>query len=63
MSLLVVVLILIVWAIYGIVRALTPSDPPIDDIDAHCRKVMQSGNQKQARQFIKQDAARRRNQK
>ena len=61
MSLLATVLILMVWAIYGIVRGLTPSDQPIDDIDKHCKGVMQCGNQKERRKFIKQDAARRRN--
>jgi len=60
MWLIIVVLILIVLLIYKIVTGLTPNDPPIDDIETHSRKVMQFSNKKRARQFIKDDAKRRR---
>ena len=61
MSLVAVVLILLVWAVYGIARAIKPSDPYIDDINEHCKSVMQRSNIKERKKYIRQDAARRRN--
>ena len=60
MSLLIVVLILIGWAIYGVIQKATPSDPPIDDIEAHIKKLMQADSQVERRRIIKEDANRRR---
>ena len=60
MHLLIVILILIAWAIYGIIKSATPQDPPIDDINEYCRKISNCRGKAEARQFIKQDAIRRR---
>ena len=60
MSLLVVVLILIVWAIYGIVQGLTPSNPQIDDMAEHLKTIQSLPNQK-ARQKYSRNMARKSN--
>ena len=61
MSLLIVLLLLLIWAVYCIIKNATPHDPPIDNIEEHTLKLMQLSNQKERRKFIKQDAQRRRN--
>ena len=59
MSLLAVVLILIFWACYAIIKKAIPQDPPIGDMEAHLRQL-QSLDPKMRRAFIRQDAKRRR---
>lgn len=39
MYLVVVILILLVWAVYGIKEALTPSAPPIENLDDHLKHL------------------------
>lgn len=62
MDLLVVILILIVWGIYGIVQKLTPPDPTFTDeeLKEHLEQLSRIPDPKAKRKFIKQDAARRR---
>ena len=62
MDLLVVILILIAWAIYGIVQKLTPPDPPFTDeeFNVFIDQLSRIPDPKAKRKFIKQDAARRR---
>ena len=42
MSLLAVILILLLWAGIGLKDKLTPSKPPIEDMENHLRMVMQA---------------------
>lgn len=60
MGLAILVLFLIVWAGYSIVKKIIPPDPPIDDLDTYAKRLMQCRNQKEKKRFIRQDAARRR---
>lgn len=53
MELLAVVLILIVWAIIAIKKALEPTIPPIDDIFKHCKIIHQLPNQKARQKYLK----------
>lgn len=53
MSLLVVILILIVWAIYGICRALQPKNPPIEDMEKHLKTIQSLPNQKARQKYLK----------
>lgn len=42
MSLLIVILILLFWAGLGLKDKLTPSKPPIEDMESHLKIVMQA---------------------
>lgn len=53
MYLIVVVLILLVWAGYGIWSALTPPAPPIEDMDAHLKKIQSLGSQKDRQKYLR----------
>lgn len=53
MYLVVVILILLVWAIYGIKEALTPPTPPIKDLDSHLKIISRMGSQKERRKYLK----------
>ncbi len=53
MYLVVVILILLVWAGYGIKEALTPPAPPIKDLDSHVKTVTQMGSQKERQKYLR----------
>ncbi len=53
MYLVVVILILLVWAVYGIKEAFTPSAPQIKDLDSHIKTVTQMGSQKERQKYLK----------
>ena len=53
MALVVVVLILLVWAVYGIKEALTPAAPPIKDLDGYTKTITQMGSQKERQKYLK----------
>ena len=53
MALLAVVLILIAWAVIGVREAAQPKNPPIDDVQEHCKTVMQLPNKKTRRKYLK----------
>lgn len=53
MSLLAVIVILIIWAIYAAVRAATPANPPIDNMEKHLKKVQSLPNQKARQKYLK----------
>lgn len=59
MALAAVVVILLVWAVIGIYNAAQPTNPPIDNIQEHCKTVMQLPNKK-ARQKYLRDLSKRR---
>lgn len=53
MALLAVILILIAWAVIGVREAAQPKNPPIDDVQEHCKTVMQLPNKKTRRKYLK----------
>lgn len=59
MALLAVVLILIAWAVIGVREAAQPKNPPIDNIQEHCKTVMRLPNKKARQKYIKDLSKRR----
>ncbi|MBR1373452.1 hypothetical protein IJ556_03265 [bacterium] len=59
MALLAVILILIVWGIIVLKQAVTPSNPPIDYIQEHCRIIQSLPNQKARQKYLKDLAKRK----
>lgn len=53
MSLLVVVLILLVWAIYGIAQALKPEPKPIENIDEHLQTLYSLPDVKSRQRYLR----------
>ena len=53
MHLLVVVLILIVWALYGLVKAAQPSNPPIEDMEQHLKDIQNLPDAKARQKYLK----------
>lgn len=53
MYLVVVILILFVWAVYGIKEALTLPKPPIKDLDSHIKTIVKMDNQKERQKDLK----------
>lgn len=52
MYLLVVILILIVWAIYGAIKTMQPANPPIEDMEQHLKKIQSLPNQKARQKYL-----------
>lgn len=52
MALLAVILILIVWGIIKLKEAATPRNPPIDNIQEHCRIIQSLPNQKTRQKYL-----------
>ena len=52
MYLVVVILILLVWAGYGIKGALTPPSPPIKDLNEHVKHLISLPTQKARRKYL-----------
>lgn len=59
MALLAVVLILIAWVVIGVREAAQPKNPPIDNVQEHCKTVMQLPNKKTRRKYLKDLSKRR----
>ena len=59
MSLLVVVLILLGWAIYGIVQALQPEPKPIEDIDEHLQTLYNLPDVKSRQKYLRKERRKR----
>lgn len=53
MHLVIVILILIVWAVIGIKEALTPSAPPIENLDEHIKQLQSLPDQKARQKYLK----------
>ena len=53
MHLLVTILILLVWAVYSIVKAAQPTTPPIEDMDKHLKYIQSLPNQKARKKYLK----------
>lgn len=56
MALLSVLIILAVWAIYGIIKGIEPEHPPIDNMEEHLNTLLSLPNQKARRRFLKKEA-------
>lgn len=52
MYLLVAVLILLVWALYGITKSMQPANPPIEDIEKHLKYIQSLPNQKARKKYL-----------
>lgn len=59
MTLLAVILILIIWGIIKLKETATPSNPPIDNIQEHCRIIQSLPNQKARQKYLKDLAKRK----
>lgn len=53
MYLVITILILIVWGIYGLYQKLTPPAPPIEDMEEHLKIIQSLPNQKARRKYLK----------
>lgn len=53
MDLVVVFLILVIWAGYGIVKACKPTPPPVKDWDEHLKYLMSLPDQKARRKYLR----------
>lgn len=53
MYLLVVVLILLAWAGYGIINKTQPNNPPIEDMEKHLKYIQSLPNQKARKKYLK----------
>ena len=51
--LLVTILILLVWAVYSIIKAAQPTNPPIEDMEQHLKYIQSLPNQKARKKYIK----------
>lgn len=54
MYLVAVVVILLVWGIYALVKHFTPPAPPIDDLDEHIKTLSQMNSQKERQRYLRQ---------
>lgn len=53
MYLLVTVLILLVWALYGITKSMQPANPPIEYTEKHLKYIQSLPNQKARKKYLK----------
>lgn len=53
MSLLIIILILVVWAIVGAAEKVKPKNQPIKDMEKHLRMIMKVDNPVERRKLIK----------
>lgn len=53
MYLLVAILILFVWALYSIIKAAQPTNPPIEDMDKHLKYIQSLPNKKARQKYLK----------
>ncbi len=54
MYLIAVVVILLVWGIYALVKSFSPPAPPIDDLDEHIKTLSQMNSQKERQRYLRQ---------
>lgn len=53
MYLVITILILLVWGIYALINKLTPSAPPIEDMEEHLKIIQSFPNQKARQRYLK----------
>ena len=47
------IIILIIWAVIALKEKLTPSSPPIDDLDEHLKHLSSMPDQKARQKYLK----------
>ena len=62
MALAVVIILLIAYGIYALVKASQPANPPIDDMSEHLKTIQSLPNQKARQKYLK-DLAKKKNKK
>lgn len=53
MYLAIAIIILIIWAVIALKEKLTPSSPPIDDLDEHLKHLSSMPDQKDRQKYLK----------
>lgn len=53
MYLAIVIIILIIWAVIALKEKLTPSSPPIDDLDGHLKHLSSMPDQKARQKYLR----------
>ena len=53
MYLLVTILILLVWAVYSIIKAAQPTNPPIEDMEKHLKYIQSLPNKKARQKYLR----------
>jgi len=53
MYLVITILILLVWGIYALIQKITPSAPPIDDMEEHLKTIQSLPNKKARQRYLK----------
>lgn len=53
MHLLVTILILLVWAVYSIIKAAQQANPPIEDMEQHLKHIQSLPNQKSRQRYLR----------
>lgn len=53
MYLVIVVVILIIWGVYGIIENSKPTPPPVTDWDEHLKYLMQLPDEEARRKYLK----------
>ena len=62
MALAVVIILLIAFGVYAIIKALQPANPPIDDMSEHLNIIQSLPNEKARQKYLK-DLAKKKNKK
>ncbi len=56
MYLVLVIVMLLVYGVYALIQHCRPSQPPIENMDAHLKELMQLPNAKARQKYLKQCA-------
>ena len=53
MYLAITIIILLIWAVYAIIKKITPPAPPIENMEKHLKIIQSLPNQKTRQQYLK----------
>lgn len=53
MCLAITIIILLIWAVYAIIKKITPPAPPIENMEEHLKIIQSLPNQKARQQYLK----------
>lgn len=53
MYLAITIIILLIWAVYAIIKKITPPAPPIENMEEHLKIIQSLPNQKARQQYLK----------
>ena len=53
MYLAITIIILLIWAVYAIIKKITPPAPPIENMEEHLKIIQSLPNQKARQQYFK----------